>query len=601
MQPTQPPQPTPGQLISAPPDFPLKWVNPQQARQLWILDRMHFPDPVPPLVASVSEAVVAVPFNQAAEQYALPIRLSTLYVNTYLYLSFTPVGAPPDFVLKAMNALSHVAPGLVNSLMSKAVARITQKYMAQLEPVIERLADCWQDDWLPELKQHLADWESFELDSAGMPQLLAHLDETLQRIARVWEIHHSIILPAFLALGQFEELYRELWADTDRFGAFRLLQGFDNKFLEADRALWCLSRQVLTLPKVHEILTKHPTAEALDELSAFPEGQIFLSEWQAYLDEYGQRGHQTDGLSSISWLEDPTPALQSLQDYLTQPDRDLEAELKAQAAEREQLIAQARERLKSHPPSVISQFERLLKAAQAAAVLHEEHNYWIDQRCQYQVRRVILELGRRLARAGVVNQPEDAFYLTLAELRETVQTLPQLDRHDLVAARQAEMAHFGTITPPPAIGTMPLMEPPDDPFGRSFSKVFGGLPGPTVQKNLKQGNVLRGLAGSPGVARGRARVIRALTEANRLQKNEVLVAEATMPAWTPLFATVLAVVTDVGGILSHCAVIAREYGIPAVVGTSLATTVIQDGQLVEVDGNTGVVRLLDESKEHKEA
>jgi pyruvate,water dikinase len=388
-------------------------------------------------------------------------------------------------------------------------------------------------------------------------------------------------------------LYRELFTDADRFGAFRLLQGFDNKFLEADRALWRLSRQALTLPRVCEVLTSGTAVEVLAALSTFPEGQIFLCEWQAYLDEYGQRGHQTDGFSSISWLEDPTPALQSLQDYLAQPDRDLEAELKAQAAEREQLIDQARERLKSQPQPVVSRFEKLLKAAQAATMLHEEHNYWIDQRCQYQVRRVILEFGRRLAKAGVINQPQDVFYLTLAELRQTVQTLPQSDRHGLIAARQAEMGHFGSITPPAAIGRMPLMEPPDDPFGRSFSKVFGGSPGPTTPEGQKDGPILRGLAGSPGVVRGRARVIRALTEANRLKRGEVLVAEATMPAWTPLFATVSAVVTDVGGILSHCAVVAREYGIPAVVGTGAATATIREGQMLEVDGNAGTVRILD--------
>jgi pyruvate,water dikinase len=260
------------------------------------------------------------------------------------------------------------------------------------------------------------------------------------------------------------------------------------------------------------------------------------------------------------------------------------------------LIAQIRERLKSYTPAVISRFEESLKAAQAAAVLHEEHNYWIDQRCQYQVRRVLLEFGRRLARAEVVNQPEDVFYLTLDELRETAQALPQPRRHNLVATRRAETSHFCTITPPAAIGTVPLMGPPDDPFARSFSKVFGGLPGPTTQGSLEQGHILRGLAASPGIVRGRARVIRTLTEAGQLQKDEVLVAEAAMPAWTILFATVSAVVTDVGGIFSHCAVVAREYGIPAVVGTKLATTMIRNGQILEVDGSAGLVHILNDTE-----
>lgn len=110
-------------------------------------------------------------------------------------------------------------------------------------------------------------------------------------------------------------------------------------------------------------------------------------------------------------------------------------------------------------------------------------------------------------------------------------------------------------------------------------------------------HILRGHPGSAGTVRGPARVVRALAETDKVRAGDVLVAVATMPAWTPLFATVAAVVTDVGGVTSHCAIVAREYGIPAVVGTSTATSVIKDGQLVEVDGHAGTVRILATSRE----
>ena len=102
------------------------------------------------------------------------------------------------------------------------------------------------------------------------------------------------------------------------------------------------------------------------------------------------------------------------------------------------------------------------------------------------------------------------------------------------------------------------------------------------------------MAGSAGVARGRARVIRSLADAERLGTGDVLVTETTAPPWTPLFARAAAIVTDAGGILSHCAVVAREYSIPAVVGTKCATSVLRDGQLVEVDGTAGSVRIVQE-------
>ena len=119
-------------------------------------------------------------------------------------------------------------------------------------------------------------------------------------------------------------------------------------------------------------------------------------------------------------------------------------------------------------------------------------------------------------------------------------------------------------------------------------KLFGGRP-----RESASADVLYGMAGSPGVARGRARVVRSLAEGETLEQGEVLVAPTTAPPWTPLFARAAAIVTDAGGVLSHCAVVAREYAIPAVVGTKIATSTIHTGQIVEVDGTSGSVRIIE--------
>ena len=122
----------------------------------------------------------------------------------------------------------------------------------------------------------------------------------------------------------------------------------------------------------------------------------------------------------------------------------------------------------------------------------------------------------------------------------------------------------------------------------AFGKFFGLPPGPSEAADTLTGN-----PGSPGKVQGTAKVIRSLNEADKLDKGDILVAETTAPPWTPLFATAAAIVTDTGGILSHCAVVAREYGIPAVVGTGVATSMITDGQTIEVDGDAGRVHLFD--------
>lgn len=126
-----------------------------------------------------------------------------------------------------------------------------------------------------------------------------------------------------------------------------------------------------------------------------------------------------------------------------------------------------------------------------------------------------------------------------------------------------------------------------NPIQRAMGKMFGGPP------PEPSGDDLRGHPGSAGVVTGRARIIGSITDADKLEPGEILVAPTTAPPWTPLFAVAGGIVTDTGGILSHCAVVAREYQIPAVVGCGNATSVIRDGQTIEVDGTQGVVRLLD--------
>jgi pyruvate,water dikinase len=224
-------------------------------------------------------------------------------------------------------------------------------------------------------------------------------------------------------------------------------------------------------------------------------------------------------------------------------------------------------------------------------VLSEDHGFWIDFNATARVRGVVLEFGRRFAEAGVIQRPDDIFHMTLDEIRETTRRLPDLDRRDLVSRRKAELKHFAEAQPPPALGTPPPGPPPDNPVNHAMGKFFGGPPQPP-----DEAGVLRGNPGSPGVVRGRARVLRSLSEVAGLRQGEVLVAETTTPPWTPLFATAAAVVTDTGGILSHCAVVAREYRIPAVVGAAMATATIRDGQTVEVDGDAGIVRVLSENE-----
>ncbi|RPI00573.1 MAG: hypothetical protein EHM71_17230, partial [Zetaproteobacteria bacterium] len=500
-------------------------------------------------------------FNRAAEAYELPGRLRTLSVNTYLYMAMTPVVLP-----EGMEAQAERAERRIDEAMA-------------------RLREAWTGDWLPEIRAHLDGWAAFDLRGASMPDLLSHLEETLGRVLRLWELHFRIVLPSYLAMSQFDDLYRDLFGADEAFGSYRLLQGFDNLTLEAGRALWELSRQALASAGVRQIVEEHAAEDVMAALDGTLAGKAFQEEVRAYLRQYGQRSDRW-GLRCPSWIEDPIPAIRTLKEYMASPRPDPRTDQAALAAERDRAVADARERLANYPRPIVERFEFLLAAAQQGVVLSEDHGFWIDFASTYRVRQVVLEFGRRLAEAGALDRPADVLYLTLDELRSAAATSSPVDCRAVVAPRQREVERFGAVTPPPALGA-DGSPPPDDPMGRFFAKFWGG-PAPTPDRP----DLLKGNAGSPGTVRGPAKVVRSLHEAGKLRQGDILIAETTAPAWTPLFATAAAIVTDTGGILSHCAVVAREYRIPAVVGTDVATATIRDGQNVEVDGDAGIVRIL---------
>jgi pyruvate,water dikinase len=551
-------------LEAAAPAFQFVWEQPDDEHAFWQIDRMHFPEPIAYSDHSLMRTVYGYGFNRAAEYYGLPVRAHARRFGAYFYSSMAP-NLPPEQLAKQ--------------------GKIAEE---RLKPAVSGLRERWEQEWLPEVQQIIADFRAYDLATASVPELRAHVDLTVERMQRLWEIHFLLAFPMLLGLSLFDDFYRDLFGDEDAFQAFRLLQGFENKTLESNQALWALSRKAVAEPVVRQVCETLATGEIVPALEESAQGRAFLSELHAYLDAYGHRG-DTWGLRPPGWLEDPTSVLRNLKDYVKQTDRDLAGERTALIQERERLLAEARERLVGYPRPVVGQFEGLLQAAQFANVLSEEHGFWIDFTSMYEVRLVFLELGKRLAEAGLLADPEDVFYLSVEEIKATADAFPTLDQRALVAERQAELEHAATLTPPPVLGTPPAGPPPQDPIGRAIVKMFGGGPPPVSDVPSE----IHGSAGSPGTVRGTARVIRSLSDADRLQPGDILVAEFTAPPWTPLFATASAVVTDAGGILSHCAVVAREYGIPAVVGTGRATAIIQDGQQIEVDGNAGLVRLLD--------
>lgn len=578
---------TPGTYIEPPAYFPVSWEDPDDARLTWRPDG-HVTAPMAPLSYSIAEAVLR-GFEHAFAKLGFPIQMRIANFNGYLYVSVVP-GAAPPMVQKAVGVANRLAPGLVNWQLKRTAAEMSKKQSEAIEPILARFDAYWQDDLLPQNRNHLAFFERVEPSKLSLPRLRAHLAAGLQRVGRLGKLHALATFPAIAAMSLFEELCAELFPDTTALDALRMLQGSDNQTVAGDRALWRLSRLVLAMPAVKEILESREPEAVVPALEQTVEGRRFLADFRAYLKHYGRRLNTFAGLSEPSWLEDPLTAISCLQTYLSQPESNPEAVQARLAEERDESVAEARRRLADRPQAVVARFETLLTAAQKAAGVKED-NHWIMQETFYQIRRLALGLGQRLNEAGDLPTVEDVFYLSAEELlRESVPD------NSCLKERKAARARFAHVKPPPMLGTAPAFRPDGGGlFLRAMRKADGG--GGRPDHGTSQ--IVRGRAASGGIVRGRARVITSLAKADRLSPGDVLVTRNTTPPWTPLFAIAAAVVTDTGGVLSHCAVVAREYGIPAVVGTGKATQTFRDGQLLEVNGTEGKVEVVESQESER--
>jgi rifampicin phosphotransferase len=298
----------------------------------------------------------------------------------------------------------------------------------------------------------------------------------------------------------------------------------------------------------------------------------------AYLLRFGGRSRLHE-LSEPRDAERPELVLASVRLLLERP-RDLPAERAERARLRDSLEHDVLAGL-AEPDRAA--FADVLARVCAAVPLEETHAYHIDYPGLQATREALLGFGRRLVTEGRLEASADVFLLRLGELRDAVARSWGEPLQSLARERAERLRAARGQAPEPWIGAPP---DPDAAVPPMLAK-FYGVPGSAVW----DGEVLQGTSASPGRAVGTARVVMGPDDFARLEAGDVLVCATTTPAWTPLFASAGALVTDTGGILSHAAIVAREYGLPAVVGCDVATSAIPDGARIEVDGGAGRVRV----------
>jgi pyruvate,water dikinase len=296
-----------------------------------------------------------------------------------------------------------------------------------------------------------------------------------------------------------------------------------------------------------------------------------------HLREYGHMLYDLDFMHPVP-ADDPAPILETLKLYLGGWGTNPYTRQRESVERREQAVAAMRGRLKGLR---LKWFNKYLASAQKYTPLREDGLAEIGLAYPL-IRAMLRELGNRFAQHKVIPTADEIFWLTQDEV---LQTATRLDTGQTVESlaekipqRRAEHGAALSVRPP-------MMLPQLKIFGVDLMSLRD------KRGRRNRGHVIKGVAASPGMASGVARVLHAPEDFNQLKSGDVLVAPITTPAWTPLFAMASAIVTDVGGPLSHGSIVAREYGIPAVLGTGVATRRIQSGQTVTVDGSVGTVTL----------
>jgi pyruvate,water dikinase len=333
-------------------------------------------------------------------------------------------------------------------------------------------------------------------------------------------------------------------------------------------------------------------------LESEPNGSEWLQRFDEWLHRFGNRisaGHLD--VMFPTWKEDPTPVLGTINSYFARMDAGwhlLQARDEVMR-QRDEVIAAVEQSLS---PEAKPAFQRLLPAAQQVYAFQEDHGFYIDAGSTAALHNSLMACGRRLHRFRLLERAEDVFFLTFSELVEILGDLARDEKigtyhhqalvPSLVAERRQNWEAATDVDAPLTVGNVPATM--SDPIALKVFGIVDEMLHPKGEKQVVER--LEGFAGAAGVVEGPAHVILSFEEFPTLQSGEILVCPATSTAWTPLFLKIAGVVTDTGGMLAHAAIAAREYGIPAVVGTWNATNSIRDGDIVRVDGNIGVVEVL---------
>jgi phosphohistidine swiveling domain-containing protein len=452
---------------------------------------------------------------------------------------------------------------------------------AVLPPFLQNFSAIW-DERRNEIMKSLRHLETYDLSGKSPREIWRYMVDARAFHVRAWEIHFDLMYPLTANYLGFYGLCKELGIGASDIPKF--LQGYETQPMKSDRAMWQLANAARGT-QVQKIIADTASGGIYKTLKSAPAATAWVKEFDAFLQDYGWRSDRVVDVSSPAWIEDPDRCLGIIRSLLQSNDPyAFEHSLNSAVTEREELIERSRARMTTQERGA---FDQALASCQHAnfAWWNDDHNWYIDMRCTLPIRKA----AQAIAQAVDFNDPEDVnflFYSELSALANGGQSRKSFE--PLIADRKAYFNHWDK-----RVEEMPIVlgTPPETIADPVVIEIFGITDEflARMKSGADDAKQLSGVPASSGVARGTARVLRSPDELHRLQQGDVLVCVGTTPTWTPAFTKIAACVCDGGGTLTHASVVSREYRVPCVVGTGLATQMIKDGDEVTVDGDKGLV------------
>jgi phosphohistidine swiveling domain-containing protein len=561
------------------PPAPLRDVRwePPRPGTIWMRRQVveHMPEPLSPLF---DELYLQKGLDQSMEEIAAFLTdLSGMEINVWDFVD-------PPFAATVNGYAYSIASFDFSWGLIPIVLRM---YAVVLPKMIRYLIPRWRDESLPGYRAITEQWKGTDLLTASDEDLLRGVRELAARDAIYWFAAAVPLGLARVSDGTLDRFLKSVSAGRGSASGQRLtsgsfLRGFPSKAAQAQAQLEAIARRIEGSDTLRELVLDTPAAGLLPALAKHPEGQRVVDDLQQYLDTYGHQIYNLD-FAVPTLADDPLPVLLSLKMAVAHPERDARAQQAALTKEREALVALTERSLNPIQRSI---FKRLWGWAQSFSPYREEALFYVGAAWPA-LRRLALELGQRLTRVGSLDTPDDVFFLVSAELVDaSVARADGISRPDLAKlARERRTLREARKRLEP-----PVSVPPDGrmKFGPIDMSMFE-----PKSRSVSTGLTLEGFAVSPGQVTAPASIVHSPEEFDKMAPDSILVCTTTTPAWTPLFARAKGLVTDIGGALAHGSIVAREYGIPAVMGTGDATQRIENGELVRVDGDRGTVTLVD--------